>query len=367
MREKSNKKMMILSFIGIILVVLGHTKNGISLFSDIFPYYSFHMTLFIFISWYFYKEINECKLKDYILSKIKKLLIPYFVWNIIYGLILLTFKHFDLVEFGDRFNLYSLFVRPWVDGHQFHLNIAAWFILSLFIVNVLYILFRILMKKLKIWNDYIFLIIFLIVSIISIKYSKDSINYMLPLLRTGFFIFFYQFGVVYKKLEGKLKINNIIKLLIIIIIQLITIKLDSSLSYLVVFMDFGSKYLFTPIVASITGILFWTIISEMLTPSLKDNKIVNYISSHTKEIMFHHIFWIVIINTVIKLISNPLKLSGFNNELFRTTVYYCYTPGVKQFTILYAILCITIPLIIHYVYEKYFIKLLNKTKQKKAN
>lgn len=43
MKQKSNKKMMILSCIGIIIVVLGHTGNTLKLASDIFPYYSFHM------------------------------------------------------------------------------------------------------------------------------------------------------------------------------------------------------------------------------------------------------------------------------------------------------------------------------------
>ena len=39
MKEKSNKKMMILSFIGIIIVVLGHTGDTLALGSELFPYY----------------------------------------------------------------------------------------------------------------------------------------------------------------------------------------------------------------------------------------------------------------------------------------------------------------------------------------
>ena len=50
MKQKSNKKMMILSFIGIIIVVLGHTGNAFKLASDIFPYYSFQRALFVLIS-----------------------------------------------------------------------------------------------------------------------------------------------------------------------------------------------------------------------------------------------------------------------------------------------------------------------------
>ena len=368
MKEKSNKKMMILSFIGIVLVVLGHTKNQFQLASNIFSYYSFHMALFIFISGYFYNESNEKNIRKYIFSKFKKLVIPYFIWNIVYGIILLIAKHFNLVIFGDSFNLYSIFVRPWVDGHQFHLNIASWFILALFLVNIIYILFRTLIKKLKLWNDYVFLIIFLLLSIISVKFSfTNTSRYLIPVLRTGFFMFFYHFGLIYKKIEKKVNINVLIRLLVIIVVQLIILKLDSHISYEVVFMNFNSKYLITPFLGSITGIMFWLTISEILVPALKNSKYVNYVSCHTKEIMFHHIFWIFVCNTIIYLLSSTLKLSGFNTDVYMHSVYYCYTAGVPQSAVLYTIVCINIPLLLHYIYEKkiknYFRKMVNNEKK----
>ena len=54
MSKKINYQFLILQAIGIILVVLGH-KGGISLATDWFAPYSFHILLFIFISGYFYK------------------------------------------------------------------------------------------------------------------------------------------------------------------------------------------------------------------------------------------------------------------------------------------------------------------------
>ena len=361
MKEKSNKKMMILSFLGIIFVVLGHTTgNQTYFFGNLFPFYSFHMPLFVFISGYFYKQTNETNTKKYIFAQFKKLVIPYFIWNIIYGIILLVIKSFNLVSFGDGFDWYSLFVRPWVDGHQFHLNLAAWFILALFLVKVIYVVFRKIITKFRVYNDYIWLIIFLVICIMTIKCSKGADNAMLPLLRTGFFLFFYQLGVVYRKIENKIRIKTIIKLLGIVLIQFIILKLDSSFSATIVFMNFKSKYAITAIIASLTGIMFWTIISGILEPALKDNKIVNYISNHTKEIMFHHIFWIFAINTIINILVVPLGLSGFNNSIYRITVYYYYTAGVSQVPIIYAFFCVGIPITLHYVYEKCFEKIKNK-------
>ena len=115
-KEKTNKKMMILSFIGIVLVVLGHTGDGFRMGSDIFPYYSFHMALFIFISGYFYNPKNEDNIwgtNGYIAKKVTKLLIPYFIWNLVYGIIVVICRKFDIISYGEAINFDSFFIRPW--------------------------------------------------------------------------------------------------------------------------------------------------------------------------------------------------------------------------------------------------------------
>lgn len=78
MREE-NKQMRILSAIGMILVVAGHL--GYSLFDvgGLFPYYSFHVFIFLFVSGYFYREEAEQQLLRYIGKKCKALLLPYFI------------------------------------------------------------------------------------------------------------------------------------------------------------------------------------------------------------------------------------------------------------------------------------------------
>lgn len=54
MKEKSNKQFMILSAIGIIQVVMCHLAPDVKLTGYIFPYTSFFMPMFVFISGYFY-------------------------------------------------------------------------------------------------------------------------------------------------------------------------------------------------------------------------------------------------------------------------------------------------------------------------
>lgn len=149
-------------------------------------------------------------------------------------------------------------------------------------------------------------------------------------------------------------------------IQLMLLKIDGKLTYEVVFMKFSCKYIITPIIASITGILFWLKISEVLEPVLGDNKIVNYISNNTYDIMQHHLFWIFLTNFIIFEISGILNLKGFNVSRFRSTIYYAYTFGVSQVQIIYTIICIAMPVLVRYSYEKLSVKISETLKAKKV-
>lgn len=95
----------ILRGIAIILVTWGHVTNA--LFSGELIYYfplklisaTFVMPLFMGICGFFsYKSIMKCDLKSYIFKRIKRILIPCIVWNIIGWLITSAVK----VTLGDR-------------------------------------------------------------------------------------------------------------------------------------------------------------------------------------------------------------------------------------------------------------------------
>lgn len=241
------------------------------------------------------------------------------------------------------------------------MNIASWFLLALFLVNISYILIRKTLTKFKIWNDNIFTIIFLVIATGSVYFSKkNSMESYIPLFRTTFFMFFYQLGYVYKnKIEGKFKVNTIIYFLILVMIQILLFKVDGNLTYEVVFMKFKSKYIITPIITSITGILFWIKVSEILEPALCNSKIVNYISNNTYDIMQHHLFWVFLVNLIIFELSGILNLSGFNVERFKNTIYYFYTFGVNQAKIIYTIIAVAMPLMVRHFYELIKDRLIN--------
>ena len=299
--KKTNKKMMILSFFGIIFVVIGHLTGSLTI-SKLFPYYSFHMVLFIFISGYFYKEeyANNLYKKDgYFINRFKKFVIPYYFWNFIYGLFVTILIYCGIKSYGNVISFKTLLIDPWFYGNQFYFNTPAWFCLSLFIVNIVYSFIRkIIGKK---WNDFIALIIFLILACISIKLSFYNLKCILIINRTLFFMLFYQFGYMYKKIfESKLKnINSFILIIISIIIQIILLSIDNHIIYETIYMVFNCKYIIVPIIVGVNGIWFWLNISNILVKFIGNSKIVNYVSENTFDIMMHHLFWMFIFNLII--------------------------------------------------------------------
>ena len=137
--------------IGIIMVVCGHIGGiykiiGIPVFnskpSEIFPIYSYHMPLFIFISGYFYKQGYIYDIKGLIKKRLKTLVIPYYKWNLFYGLLVTVLINVGLFNNGNKINLYNYFLEPIFQGYQYNLNGPSWFLISLFFIQIGYTLIR---------------------------------------------------------------------------------------------------------------------------------------------------------------------------------------------------------------------------------
>lgn len=187
-------------FILIFLVVLGHVISPLkehdnlllSLYSIIFL---FHMPAFIFISGYFSKGYNK---KGYLLKMIKKILLPYFIFQSIYS----VFYYWN----GQVADLqFDLFQPHW----------TLWFLISLFWWN----LFLHIFAKLK----WIGLVIATIIGIL-IGYM-DNIGSFLSLSRT--FVFFpyfllgYLLDLKHLKWIKKVKFSPVIGMTILLITMLL--------------------------------------------------------------------------------------------------------------------------------------------------
>lgn len=131
---------------GIVMVVMGHRYQPPHLF---FPAYTFHMPLFFFVSGFLATVKAGLTEKLRLLGhKARSQVLLYFRWNLFFAVFTFLLAlagirlGYAIPAFGSGAELaataYGFFVQPFTDGHQYHLYLAAWFILQLALVHVVF-------------------------------------------------------------------------------------------------------------------------------------------------------------------------------------------------------------------------------------
>lgn len=204
--------------------------GGGNLFYDWFPPYSFHLKMFAFCSGYFYKSTAESNVKLYILKKVRKLIIPLYIWNFVYAGIVSFLGLFGFT-IGMGITAQKLLVDPIISGHQFVYYLGGWFIVPLFMVEVFNISFRTLIQKIvagehHVGKEVFFFTVHCLLGILGVHIA--SVGYhtgcWLVLTRFLFFLPFYGLGIFYKAvLEKYDQLPNIIYFAILFFAQWIII------------------------------------------------------------------------------------------------------------------------------------------------
>lgn len=325
-KVKSNEQFMLLSVIGIICVLFCHMPEDVLGIISVFPF----ITLFIFVSGYFYKEQNEENLGKYIYYKFKKLIVPFLIINLVYGIIINILKSLNIINFGSEITLYTLLVQPFTNNSQFIFNYPAYFVPAIFFTIVIYTIIHKYAKKIKGFKEEWLFIFYIIIHILSLAFRKyiDKPNYSLIFLRTMFFLPFFQFGFIYKNKWQKYdeKIPTIPYLLVLFGINFTLFKVFGSLNYnMHEFSSFKLQGFVIPLITSIVGILFYTRIAKILSKWLGKNKLVNYISNNTFAIMTHHMFILFLLSLILYLINcNIVQIPNYNTARFIQGWVYIY-------------------------------------------
>lgn len=362
MEKRENFQFRILYFLGIIFIVAGHSGDGGIALSYWFPFYSFHLGLFIFCSGYMFN--NEKSFKDFIKNKLKRLIIPLYIWNLIYGVIVNFLRLFGF-KYGYAITIKTLLIMPLYDGHQFVLNLGSWFIIPLFFTQLISYLYTKFIHKN--YNSYMLFLVYLVLGMIGINLSMNGYNksYWLLIDRLLYFLPFFGLGILYKeKLEKKDNLNDILYFLILVTLQLFLMYInDGAKSYTASWCnDFDSIYM--PFILGFTGIAFWLRISKIILPILENNKLVKKIGTCTFDIMMHHLLGFFLLNTFwycVQKISNI----GFDIVSYKENIFYLFLPkGIDQFKIIYLIVGIYFSLFMSYLSKKFILKI-SKLFQKK--
>lgn len=190
-----NKAFQFIYALDIVFIVWGHKSAPIALFDNWMPYYSFHVALFIFCAGYFYNSNWENNVKEYIIHKVKKLLVPLFFWNVFYGILLTILNKIGFDFIAEPLNMHSLFVSPIIHGHQYQFNLGGWFVIPLFMAEVVnVIIMRLFAKKdcarIVVSASYVF------IGLAGLYYSYYSYGggVGLPLACFTFYLFLVFFG-----------------------------------------------------------------------------------------------------------------------------------------------------------------------------
>lgn len=327
---RENKEFRILSAIGMILVVAGHLDFDLFDVGGLFPYYSFHVFIFLFVSGYFYKPEAEEHILRYIAGKVYTLLVPYYIFNLLYG-ILATLLHRVGFSIGQDISFHTLFLAPFEGGHQFMYQFPAWFVPALFLIEVINVCMRKVLSLIHLNFEWLILAGCLLAGIFTVWCAIGGHVYGLYKIpgRILFMLPGYQMGCFYRqKLEVHDTLPNGIYFAIVMGVQLLISIFCGGLAFSAVWVTSFANGPVVPYLTVITGIAFWLRVSRCIThlPGIA-RKLVQ-IGRYTYSIMMHHVFAFFLVKTVFYIVSILTPLCReFDVEMYHSEISSLYLPG----------------------------------------
>lgn len=279
--------------LAIICVVLIHTLSQVD--NNVISYINitirtiinFCVAMFIFISAYLIDEKKIKKnCKEFYIKKVKRLLIPFFIWSLFYTLLKLI-NH-------DNISIFKELIKFLIGANSAQLYyiivLVQFFLLTPIILKI---------KENSIGHFILYIIqpIYLLIVFLTAKY-----NISIPLY--NYFMFgwlsYYVLGVDFK--NKNYNINNIVIVIltaVIIIINLLEYKM-------------GFDYSYCASQIKITNLVYSTIIITWLFEKIKivnSNNILVKIGDYSYGIYYIHIFFVIIINKAIEFIKMPYYIN----------------------------------------------------------
>lgn len=313
----------------IIFIVLGHTLVHSDNCEGIFKLlYSFHVMLFFIISGYTFKIKNNDNFLIFLKNKFFRLMIPYFIWAIIFLIPYILFGREVQESIGSNssFNIkIQLFNILYGNGNSSALkqNSSLWFLPVLFSMEIIYYFVIKLSNKSK-NMEFIVLISILFISYITNFTLKIifpwGINTVLVL---G--VFFYV-GYLFKihKIFPKNKIFNFITIMVILIVGLSSCYLNTIVSCI----DYDYANLTLTL---LSGFCLSTVVIYV-SYIIDKNVILEYIGKNTMGILIFHKLIILVFQTKFGVISDLLRSSNIIIE-------FCLSIAITMLSIIFSLFC----------------------------
>ncbi len=347
---KENKEFRILSAIGIILVAAGHLGYDLFDIGGLFPYYSFHVFLFLFVSGYFYRREAQERIGAYILGKCTTLLLPYFLWNFFYGLLAMLLQNVGF-SIGEKLSLKTLFLSPFLDGHQFMYHFPAWFVPALFMIEVINVLMRKVLSLIRLDEEWLIFGLCLGAGILTVWLANGGHVWGLYKLpgRILFMLPGFQMGRIYReKLEAHDRMEDGPYFLIVMGIQILLTIFCGGLAFSAVWVTSFANGPLIPYVTVITGIAFWLRIARIISKIPYLSRKMVYIGRNTYGVMMHHVACFMLVKGFFYMVSVLTPLCReFDTEMFFSEINFVYLPGgAEAGRWIYLLVGIGLPLVI---------------------
>jgi hypothetical protein len=371
--RSTNAKIDLLRSFGIFCIVYAHCmSHGLRLFG-VFPISSVYVIqLFIFCAGYFYEpEQDRTAAIPYLRGRVKAYVLPYFAWNLAYGLLSALLRALGVIHYGESFGFYSFLIAPWISADQYFFNYPSWFLLSLFLVVLVTWGVRWIISKRHIFGksaDHVLLGVYILLAILAVTLlGQDTYHQELKiaLLRPMVLLPFYQLGYVYKTYWEE-KLRNWRWGLILLLVQLVL----SLGNWLLTGKTFATKmvygyYVGNPVFLVLTAVcmvLLLAFVAEKLS-ALVHGKLLGYFSHCTMYIMLHHLFILFLMQAGLWVLDHLVGLPGFSASSFHGSIWYVYAPWGNAGILIYVAVCLILPVLLHWCYERCILRFAQKLKQ----
>ncbi|MGN0996139.1 MAG: hypothetical protein ACI4PG_04480 [Candidatus Ventricola sp.] len=345
-----------LYLLAIVFVVDGHTTLGDLFAMDgLFRYYSFHLMLFAFGSGYFFR-LHGSAARD-VLTRAKRLLLPLYGWNLVYGVGAALLRRFGGFTVGQPLSAYTLLLAPIVDGEQFVWNLGAWFIFPLFMVQVIYALVH---RISRLWrgNPWVTFLVCLVPGCAAVQICHAGNPQALPVavLRPLILLPGYALGALYRsRLEAiDNRLRTVPVLITVVALRALLCVRYENLAYLLSSCTYFVCDAFGVYAGAALAIAFYLRIARLLSPFMQKSRLAMAISRNTFAVMMHHYMGFFALNCVF-LVLNMLGVGAadFSVRSFRTNAAYNYAPGNRpEWDALYLLAGLLVPLAIAWATDK---------------
>lgn len=350
--RKWNHELLFVQSIAILAMVLGHTGPTLTpLGATIFPYYSWHMPLFVFISGFLFSEHGSYG--AFLKRKTCRLLLPALgVRAALTGLALIASRT-NLHVPGLEISLEGFLINPFIMCDAYPLSNAMWFIFQLYVLEVLFgLLIRIPGRHTR----RIVLCISLMLSLGSLFYVHQVLGHqpegwiVFP-LRTAYLLFFLAAGHTYRRWHDHWRVKPWIVLVTVFLCQTLYVYATGhEINFSAHSMDVAKVSLFfMPVVTPLTAAALWFSTAKLLSPFLKERRLLQLVGGGTKYVVYFHELCLLLINCVYMVLCHRTgwtMFDGFSYGMLRAAWYAFPLGNTELGRLPYVIVSIGLPVLL---------------------